>query len=181
MNSVMWIAALGRRRRSVVATGLLALQALSLAACAPDAPAVLSDTFASPEAAARAVLDGIAARDADRLLDLALDEHEFRRVVWPELPSSRPETGLPVEYAWGALHQNSRAQLSLTLAAHGGRRYELVAIAFRGETTRHDTYTVHRETELLVRHASGATRTVRVFGSLLERGGTWKIFSYVVD
>ena len=42
-------------------------------------------------------------------------------------------------------------------------------------------FTVHRETELVVRDPSGAPRTVRLFGSLLEREGRWKVFSYVVD
>jgi len=160
---------------------LVGLAALALSACASDARGALSDTYDSPEQAAQAVLDALAARDAGRLLDLALDEHEFRQVVWPELPSSRPEAGLPVEYAWGRLRLNSQSQLSMTIAVHGGRRYELVAVRLRGETTRYATLRVHRDSELVLREPSGALRTVRLFGSLLERGGRWKVFSYVVD
>lgn len=178
MNALVRTAAIDRCL-SPVGAGLLALTAI--AACASDARTPLSRTFDSPERAAGAVLGGIAARNPDVLLDLALDEHEFRRVVWPELPSSRPEVGLPVEYAWGRLHRNSRAQLSLTLAEHGGRRYELVAVHYRGGTTRYSTYAVHRDTELVVRDSSGTVRTVRLFGSLIERNGRWKVFSYVVD
>ena len=181
MNPIAVAAPDGRRLRQPRAAGLLALTALTVAACGSDARAPLSRTFESPEQAARAVLDGVAARNADALLDLAVDEHEFRQIVWPELPSSRPEVGLPAEYAWGRLTLNSRSQLSMTLAEHGGRRYDLIAVKFRGDTTRHETYTVHRETELVVRDASGATQTVQLFGSLLERDGQWKIFSYVVD
>ena len=181
MNALVWTAPIDRCLQAVRAAGLLALTALALAGCATDARAPLSQTFESPEAAARAVLEGVAARNSDALLDLALDEHEFRQVVWPELPSSRPEVGLPVEYAWRQLHLNSRAQLAHTVDEHGGQRYELVSVHFRGETTRHETYTVHRETELVIRDSTGATRTVRLFGSLLERDGQWKVFSYVVD
>jgi len=170
-----------RRLRLPGMAGLLALAALTLAACGFEARPPLSQTFGSAELAARAVLDGMAARNADALLDLAVDEHEFRQVVWPELPASRPVTGLPVEYAWGRLRLTSRSRLSMTLAEHGGHHYELVAVKFRGETTRHQTFSVHRQTELVVRDASGATQTVRLFGSLLERDGQWKIFSYVVD
>lgn len=167
--------------RRMRAAGRLALPALLLAACASDARAPLSQTFGSPEEAARAVLHAVAVRNVDALVDLALDEHEFRQVVWPKLPSSRPEVGLPVDYAWGRLNQNSRAQLAVALSEHGGNRYELVGVRFRGETTPYDTFSVHRETELIVRDASDATRTLRLFGSLLEQQGRWKIFSYVVD
>jgi hypothetical protein len=163
------------------AAGLLVLAALTCTGCRSDAPAPLSPTFPSADDAARAVLDALAVRDVDALLDLSLDEHEFRQIVWPELPSSRPEVGLPVKYAWGRLHQTSRAGLALTLAEHGGRRYQLVSLTFRGETTRYLTFAVHRDTELVVREAPGAPRTVRIFGSLLEREGQWKVFSYVVD
>jgi hypothetical protein len=163
------------------AAALVALAAPFCAACGSQARVPLSDTFDSKEAAVRAVLDGIAARDSDRLLSLAIERHEFRQVVWPELPSSRPEVNLPVDFAWGQLHQNSRSQLAYTLAEHGGRRYSLVAVRFRGASTRHATFTVHRETEVEVRDPSGATRTLGLFGSMLERDGQWKVFSYVVD
>lgn len=172
----------GTRTAGLLAVAALAgLAALALSACASDARGRLSNTFDSPEAAARAVLAGIAARDAEALRDLALDEHEFRQVVWPELPASRPAAGVAVEYAWRRLHLNSRAQAAQALAEHGGRRYELVELRIRGETTRYAGFTVHRETELVVRDASGTVRTIRLFGSLLERGGRWKVFSYVAD
>jgi hypothetical protein len=40
---------------------------------------------------------------------------------------------------------------------------------------------VHRDAELVVRDADGATRAVRLFGSLIEQDGAWKVFSYVAD
>ena len=39
----------------------------------------------------------------------------------------------------------------------------------------------HRETTLRVRDDSGMELDLRVFGSMLEQGGVWKVFSYVVD
>ncbi len=149
-----------------------------------DAQAPLSPlhrTFSSPEALGDAVLAALADRDADTLSRLALDELEFRTAVWPELPSSRPERGVPFDYAWGDLHQKSTNSLRRLLARYGGERYELVAVAFAGETTPYRTYRVHRETVLDVRDEEGNDLTVSLFGSIIERDGEFKLFSYVVD
>ena len=141
----------------------------------------LAQTFDSAEAAARAVLEALAARDIGTLAHLAVTEHEFREIIWPELPSSRPEINLPVAYAWGTLAQNSQGSLASTLAAHGGRRYTLVTLRVTGRSTRYDTFTVHRDVALDVTDDAGVRRQVRVFGSLLERNGRWKVFSFVTD
>ena len=141
----------------------------------------LHQTFPSPAALGHAVLAALADEDADYLASLALSELEFRTVVWPELPSSRPERGLPFEYVWGDLHQKSTNGLRRLVARHGGRRYTLRAAAFRGETTPYETYRVHREAVLDLLDEEGTELTLPLFGSILERDGEFKLFSYVVD
>jgi hypothetical protein len=111
----------------------------------------LSHTFDSPETLARAVLDALAARDEAVLAALPISATEFRQVVWPELPSSRPEVNLPVEYAWGDLSTKSCGHLVATLQKWGARRLELVSVEFRGETTTYKSFSVHRKTVLTVR------------------------------
>ena len=152
--------------------------------CAGDGDAPLSplhNTFASPEALSEAVLAALADGDADTLARLALSEIEFRTAVWPDLPSSRPERGVPFAYAWGDLRQKSGNALRRLVARHGGRRYELVRVAFEGETTPYRTYRVHRETVLDLRDEDGKEMRLPLFGSMLEREGEFKLFSYVVD
>ena len=146
---------------------------------APSPP--LHRTFSSPEALSDAMLTALAAQDADELESLALSEIEFRTAVWPDLPSSRPERGVPFDYAWGDLHQKSRNALRRLMARHGGERFQLVAVRFTGETTPYRTYQVHRETVLDLRDEEGNDLALALFGSILERGGEFKIFSYVVD
>ncbi len=127
------------------------------------------------------MLTALAANDVDTLRALPLDELEFRTAVWPDLPSSRPERGVPFDYAWGDLHQKSDNALRRLAARRGGRRYELVAVRFAGETTAYRTYRVHRETVLDLRDEEGNQTTLALFGSILERDGRFKLFSYVVD
>jgi len=175
----------GAPGRASVAAGAIVALAIVLGATSeirPGRPAPpLAQTFDSAEAAASAVLRALAARDIGTLRDLTVTEHEFREIVWPELPSSRPEVNLPVAYAWGTLAQNSQGSLASTIATHGGRRYTLVNVRVTGRSTPYDTFTVHRDVALDVTDEAGVGRQIRVFGSLLEREGRWKIFSYVTD
>ena len=145
----------------------------------PLAP--LHHTFASPEALSRAVLTALAANDADTLRALPLDELEFRNAVWPDLPASRPERNVPFDYAWGDLNQKSNNALRRLVARYGGREYELVKVHFAGETTRYWTYQVHRESVLDLLDEEGEEVRLALFGSILERDGEFKMFSYVVD
>ena len=141
----------------------------------------LHDTFPSPEALSRAVLAALAAGDVETLRALPLDELEFRTAVWPDLPSSRPERNVPFDYAWADLHQKSNNARRRLVARHGGRRYELVNVLFAGETTEYRTYEVHRETVLDLLDEEGHAVRLALFGSILEREGEFKMFSYVVD
>jgi hypothetical protein len=162
--------------RAILAAGCLAV----LAACTP-APPPLEPTFDSPEAVARAVLDGFAAGDREGLRRLAVSEQEFRQRVWPELPSARPERNLPFSYVWGDLKQKSDASLASLFARHRGRRFELLSVRFDEPTTRYTTYAVHRQSVFSVRQGEGLAEEIRLCGSMIEQDGRWKVFSYVVD
>jgi hypothetical protein len=147
------------------------------AACGPPP---LQHTFESPEAAARAVLEALAARDAAALRRLTLDEAEFRDHIWPSLPAARPERNLPLSYVWGDLNQKSGTSLTRTLEEHGGRRFQLEEVVL-GPSTEYAAFKTHARTMLRVREAGGEPRDIRVFGSLVEKNGRWKVFSYVSD
>ena len=159
---------------------LLVALLVPLAGCS-RAPATLASTFDSDEAVARAVLDALAHKDADRLAGLALTKDEFESVVWPTLPVSRPEVRMPMDYLWQDTFTKSRLYLAQTLEEFGGRRYSLVRVEFQGDTTDHESYSVSRKTRLVVTDASGAEQTIRVFGSIIRQAGRSKVYSYIVD
>lgn len=172
----------GHVRAARVFCCVLAMGAsIVLGACQGSSEPPLTDAQPSAAAVAHLVLDAIARRDESTLRALALDEAEFRVHVWPSLPAARPERNLPFSYVWGDLRQKSEAGLSTTLARYGGHRYELVEVQFGKPPAQYAEYLVHGETRLLVKGESGAQEALRVCGSLLEKSGHWKVFSYVVD
>lgn len=169
-------------RGSLALLGLLAVVAGCVSIEGPAEPPIpLSRTADSPVALGRAVLDALRHRDAAQLESLAITEAEFRDLVWPELPSSRPAMGLSFDYAWQELRQKSAADLRRTLAGWGGRRLELVDVRFLGETTEYGSFRVSRDSLLDVRTESGEPVRIRVFGSVIEYDGRVKVFSYVLD
>lgn len=141
----------------------------------------LDGSSPSPEDAARDAIALIAAGDREALLEVALTEAEFREVVYPELPASRPERNTSADFVWGTLRQRSRHSLAFTLDRYRGEPLELVAVDFLGETTDYGAFRVHRETALTVRRPDGERSVVRLFGSMIERHGRFKIFSFVTD
>jgi hypothetical protein len=154
------------------------LVAASGAACSSSG---LEHGAPSADALARDVLEALAGRDLVRLRELSVSEGEFRAVVWPELPAARPERNLPVDYVWGDLRGKSEAGLRRIVTASGGRGYALVRLRYAGGTTPYCSYLIHREASVTVRDADGREETLRLFGSILERNGRFKVFSYVVD
>lgn len=156
----------------------LAIGLVALAACGPSP---LTGGHPSADSLARAALDALARSDRESLHALALSEQEFRNHVWPELPAARPERNLPFSYVWGDLRQKSETSLVGTLAEHGGRRYVLQKVAFDGQPTEYPGFRVHRDAVLIVKDETGITRDIRICGSLFEKDGRWKIFSYVVE
>jgi hypothetical protein len=158
---------------------VLVIGLAALAACGPS-KAPLADTRDSAAAVAEAVIAAITTGDRAALSSLALSEQEFRDHVWPELPAARPERNLPFSYVWGDLRQKSDGSLGALLATHKGQRYTLVAVRF-GDRTPYQTYTVHRASTFVVRDTGGQEQELRLCGSMIEQGGRWKVFSYVVD
>lgn len=164
---------------------LSVLSLVMLAACsspaAPTASSTLSNTFATPEALAQSVLGALAASDKTKLQSLALSESEFRTLVWPELPTSRPERGVPFEYAWGQMKQRSDGSLSNTFQRYAGKRLTFVRVGATGESTQYKTFLVMRDSEIVATDESGRDLVVRLFGSMMVKDGRYKVFSFVVD
>ena len=158
----------------------ICLAAAALAAgCGRPEP--LADTFESDAAAVRAVLEAVSRNDGEALLRMAVSKDEFEDVVWPTLPVSRPEVGMPMDYVWQDTSTKSRGFLAETLQTYGGQRFELVGIEFRGETTNRAGYQISRKSRLRVRDASGQEQTVRLFGSMIRQNGRSKVYSYIID
>jgi hypothetical protein len=160
---------------------LLAVMVVGVAGCSATPTVVpLSPAYESKDAAVTAFLQSLTARDATALSQQVVNQSEFLKHVWPALPASRPDVGMPSDRAWTDQAQRNAGFLAQLLAEHGGRRYELVAASFASAPTTYGTFTIHPKTRLDIRDGAGV-RELRLFGSMIESGGRWKVYSFVVD
>jgi hypothetical protein len=141
----------------------------------------LQHTLDSPQAVAEAVVAALDRKDIAALERLAVSELEFQRLVWPRQPAARPERNIPWEYAWRDLASKSRLQLRGRIAEWQPGPLTVVDISFDGDTTDYETYRVLRKSKVTLRDAAGRRTTARLFGSVIEQQGHFKVFSYVVD
>jgi hypothetical protein len=154
----------------------------SWAACRRSAPVEpYTGVFPTKEAAAQAVVDAIAAGDVARLESLAVTAVEFRKNIWPHLPASHPDVGMPAEYVWADTHTKSRGTLAETIREHRGRRAAVEKLTFDGPPADYGPFRVHRQTHVTLRDEAGRRHDAQLFGSMLESRAGWKVFSYVVD
>lgn len=160
---------------------VLAIAGAAALAAACSAPPPLAETSASADDVMRQVLAALAQADRARLEALAISESEFKDHVWEHLPSARPERNLPMSYVWGDLRQKSNAGLARALESVDGRALEFVSVRFAEPPRSYGPFAVHGGTTVVVRGPDGTTEDLRVCGSLIEKDGRWKVFSYVID
>lgn len=163
-----------RRMRATLAVVLLLL----LPRCGGEGEAVpaLAESYDSPEALARDVLDAIAADDGEALRRVMVNEAEYRELFWSELPE---RDDVPFEMAWQMNEAGSRKARNSVLSDFGGTRFELVSIELPGPTEEYPSFTVHFGARLTVRRLSdGKVGAVGILDVLAERDGRWKALNF---
>ena len=174
-------AELTRARHGALACLLILITVVGGAACHAAPPAAVWDgLFDTKEAAAQAVADALAAQDVAKLRKLTVSGVEFRKNMWPHLPASNPDVGMPVEYVWSDTDVKSRNGLAQTVASHGGEPLTVATVLF-SESVDHGPFRVHKESTVRARTPQGSVMDVRLFGSMIETPAGWKVFSYIVD
>lgn len=169
----------GSALRGASALLCVAALALLLTSCAGQTGPAWADSFESSDALARAVIAAYNAGDTAVLMRYALTEHELRTTVWPHLPASRPAVGMSWDYFWRDHAQRTRGYLLTLFAKHARQAYELTGLTFDGRAA-YGPVTIHRAPAVDVMTAAGARR-LRLFGSMAEKDGRWKLYSYVAD
>jgi hypothetical protein len=146
----------------------------------PPVPRYLAHAAESPEALARNFLAALAVTDIPALKRTRITKDEFTWYVWPELPASRLPN-VTSDFAWSQATLNSLSGLAGLLNQYSGRRFELVGIRFAGGTKDLPSYRVHYDSRVRVRDESGDEYELKLFGSMLEMDGRFKLFSHVID
>ena len=131
----------------------------------------------SLEALGRAVCGALHGDTPDSLLRLCVSEEEFRDILWPEFPQSRPATGLGWEDAWPVLWGRLNGGSVSAVRERGSRVYTLLRVEQAGATTEYRNFKLHAGFVIVARDDEGHEQRFDWIRSVAERKGRFKIYS----
>ncbi len=154
-------------------------KATPVEASKPAPPVELENGQPSMRALAELALQAIEARDLVALNSLRVTEREYKEIFFPEFPEAQPGHNLSPDFQWFHLNMKSLKGLEDAIDEHGGQPLELMDVVVTQGTQEYKSFKAHKKVELKVRSTSdGQESQIRVFGSVVERNGQFKIFSF---
>jgi hypothetical protein len=160
---------------------LLLLTALT----APDGavtrtePGGLPARAAAPAAAAARILDGLLAADKNALRRETVSEPEFLQSLWPWFRGADPGDTRTARFVWEQYSMRSEAGLQGVFKAYAGLPLELVSLR-HGGVEEHGGFRLLTRPVVTVR-VRGEIAEVRLFGSIIEQNGRFKVYGFKTD
>lgn len=131
----------------------------------------------SRDALVRRFVRALAASDSAAFVAMAVTPREFADLVYPESPNVAPPYLQDPALAWRSIQNPSATGLTRLLRRAGGLRLRLDSYRCSG-VSRQGGNMLHRGCSLDLLGTDGTRSTHRLFGTIIERGGRFKIMSY---
>ncbi len=125
----------------------------------------------------RAVCGALHRETPDSLLSLCLKPEEFRVIMWPEFPHSRPATGLVWTDAWQVLNGRLNGGSTAFARDFGGHVYTFMAIERSAATVSYKNFKLHNGITIVAKDDEGKVHRFPFIRSIAERKGRFKIYS----
>jgi hypothetical protein len=116
--------------------------------------------------------------DTAALVRLTITRAEFAYLVFPESPLSAPPYAQPPDLAWMQHSHGSATGLQRLLQRLGGSSIGFRSLSCAELPAIEGANRIWRDCTVRFSPPGGTTQTLRLFGSLLERDGRFKILSY---
>ena len=131
----------------------------------------------SMDALARAICGAFHAESVDSMLALCVNSAEFREILWPEFPQSRPATGIRWDDAWQILWGRLNGGSVASVREYGGHVYTLVRVERTAATVEYKNFKLHNGVTLVLKDDEGQVKRLSWIRSVAERKGRFKIYS----
>ncbi len=138
----------------------------------------LTEGRPSAESLARAILSYLNTGDMKGLNDLRITYDEFRDILWPEFPQSRPVTNIRANHAYDNLWRTCASGINrgLTEWDHAGLEFESLSID--GGYTPYPNFRLFREVRIIARTPAEQLVRVSFAHTWAEKDGVWKVYLY---
>ena len=138
----------------------------------------LRSALPSKDAVVRQFMDLLARRDTMGLARLHLSRSEWAWIVYPESRYTRAPHRQRVDIAWMLIIERSNAAAARLLARRGGQPLRVVGWECATTPEPEGRTLYWGRCVVSFRDSTGRTRTERLFSSIVERDGRFKIGSY---
>jgi hypothetical protein len=135
----------------------------------------------SRDALVRRFVRAVEASDTNAFRAMTLSRAEFAYLYYPESPLSRRPYEEPPALLWFRMSQGSNTGIVRALQRYGGRPMGYVSYACEATPKREGPNALWERCRVRHVRAPGDTVEERLFGSIIGRGGRYKIVSYAND
>lgn len=140
----------------------------------PEAPTDLAGGSTSREALVRTFVQALERSDTLALASLVLSRAEFAYLYYPSSPLAAPPYQLSPSLMWFQLQENNRKAGAALLGKRGGVHLEYLGHDCAA-SERQGANTIWSKCRVLRRSSDGVEQSERLFGTILERNGRYKL------
>jgi len=138
----------------------------------------LETSYPSAVDLAKAVIERVNAGDVEGLRKLAITFDEFRTILWPEFPESRPSTNIAPEDAWGFLFRSNLSGSQRAADDWVERTLTFERVAYEVGLTRYTNFNLYRGLIIHAKAEDGREVKLDFTRTLVERDGRWKVYCF---
>jgi hypothetical protein len=133
---------------------------------------------ASRDALVERIVAAVVARDSVGLARMAVTPREFADLVYPSSPFSRPPSMDAPGRVWMTIANPSRSGRIRLLRRLGGTALRYVGHSCDAEPERQGKNLLWTHCTVTLQAADGSRHTARLFGTIIERDGQFKVMSF---
>jgi hypothetical protein len=136
------------------------------------------DGATSASQLAMVLLDCINRDDYMGLRAVQISFDEFRDILWPEFPQSRPATHVKAEDAWEVLLHSSVTGARRALGEWAGQDLTFEGLSFEKGWTPYANFNLYLGVRIHARTRAGEVVEIKYADGFVERNGQWKVYIY---
>jgi len=138
----------------------------------------LEGTATSATELALMVLDALEFKDKAAMSRLRVTYQEFRDIIWPEFPESRPATGITAEHAWLLMSTDIASGALYGINTYGGEPIEFEGLSFDQGVVHYTNFDLYKGVVIHASLPDGQRVELRFVYTIVERNGIWKVYGY---
>jgi hypothetical protein len=126
-------------------------------------------------------VDAVTRQDTAAIQGMVLSRAEYGWIYFPSLQRMNPRTNMQPEVMWMLHTQESQKGITRVLRRLGGGQARFGAYACEDAPQVEEANRYFHQCTVQTIAPDGETAPLKLFGSMIERGGRWKIVSYGND